>query len=131
VIGAIGSIQLNAQLRGLIRLVLEVARERHAAVGACAFFGRCMGVFDPQPAGIGENLLPIHFTYTVTSDTTINGYNFYCDPAPGVDAAADAGVLPIDGGVVITSCAGVPSNNLPQPRANRVSPTKAMASLAS
>jgi hypothetical protein len=67
---------------------------------------------DTVTAGIGEDLLPIHFTYTATSDTTINGYNFYCDPPPGVAAAADAGVLPLDGGIAITACSGIPSSVL-------------------
>ena len=58
-------------------------------------------------AGIGEGLLPISFDYSAsTGDNTINGYNFYCDPAPGKDAAADAGVLPPDGGADIPACVG-------------------------
>jgi len=58
-------------------------------------------------AGVGENLLPISFNPTNTSDTTINGYNLYCDPAPGSAAAADAGVLPDDAGPLpIPSCIG-------------------------
>jgi hypothetical protein len=54
---------------------------------------------DDVSAGIGENMLPITFKYNVaTSDPSINAYNLYCDPAPGPDAAADAGVLPDDAG---------------------------------
>jgi hypothetical protein len=70
---------------------------------------------DKVSASIGENLLPITFSYTTTStDMTINGYNFYCDPAPGSAAAADAGVLPVDGGIAVTSCNGIASTVLKQ-----------------
>ncbi len=54
--------------------------------------------------GIGEDQVPVSFT-TDTSDTTINGYNIYCDPPPGSEAAADAGLLPVDGGAPL-ACAG-------------------------
>jgi hypothetical protein len=68
---------------------------------------------DKVSASIGEGLLPITFSYTTPStDNSINGYNFYCDPPPGADAAADAGVLPVDGGIALTKCNGVPSTTL-------------------
>lgn len=54
--------------------------------------------------GLGEGIIPLTFD-TDTSDTTINGYTFYCDPPPGYDAAADAGLLPVDGGD-IAPCEG-------------------------
>ncbi len=61
---------------------------------------------DRVRVGIGENLLPVSFDYTTaTGDTTINGYNFYCDPPPGDAAAKDAGVYPDDAGV-IPACSG-------------------------
>jgi hypothetical protein len=70
---------------------------------------------DVVSAGIGENLLPIRFSYsTPSTDNSINGYNFYCNPPPGTAAAADAGVLPVDGGVPVTSCDGVASTKLMQ-----------------
>ena len=40
-----------------------------------------------------------------SGDNTINGYNFYCDPAPGADAAKDAGVFPADSNE-IPACSG-------------------------
>ena len=55
-------------------------------------------------AGIGENLLPITFTGD-SSDTTILGYNFYCDPPPGLDFAKDAGILP-DPDLPLPNCVG-------------------------
>ncbi len=62
---------------------------------------------DKVSIGIGENQLPVRFDYTnATGDNTINGYNLYCDPAPGDDAAKDAGVYPDDGGVIIPACHG-------------------------
>lgn len=69
---------------------------------------------DDVSAGIGETLLPITFSYdTTTTDTTINGYQFYCDPPPGADAAMDAGVYPDDAGpLLIPACKG--STNLIQ-----------------
>jgi hypothetical protein len=64
----------------------------------------------PQPpdivtAGIGGNLLVVSFMYSVQSgDTTRNGFNIYCDPAPGSAVAADAGLVG-DGGVgTATTC---------------------------
>src|SRR5450432_1343113 len=60
---------------------------------------------DNVSAGIGENLLVVGFSYAdTTSDTTINGYQFFCDPPPGAAAAADAGVLPVDGGSTLPTC---------------------------
>ena len=63
---------------------------------------------DKVKAGIGENQLPITFEYSSSnSDTSINGYSLYCDPARGDDAAADAGVLPDDAGPLpIPPCRG-------------------------
>lgn len=61
---------------------------------------------DVVKANIGENLLPVTFGYNAqNSDTSITGYNIYCDPPPGRDAAADAGVLP-DEGAPIPNCVG-------------------------
>jgi hypothetical protein len=57
-------------------------------------------------ADIGDGLLPIHFSYAggQSTDTTINGYQFYCDPPPGLAAAEDAGVAPSDAGAAIPEC---------------------------
>jgi hypothetical protein len=57
-------------------------------------------------ADIGDGLLPIHFSYAnnQAADTTINGYQFYCDPPPGLAAAEDAGVAPTDAGAAIPVC---------------------------
>ncbi len=57
----------------------------------------------PQPptnvtAGVGGNLLVTNFTSNLAGDMTINGYNVYCDPAPGDAAAIDAGLLASDAG---------------------------------
>jgi hypothetical protein len=74
----------------------------------------------PQPpdvvsAGIGGNLLVVGFKYSVASgDTTRNGFNIYCDPPPGSDAAVDAGLVG-DGGVgTQTVCPAITSNVLVQ-----------------
>ena len=57
-------------------------------------------------SGTGENIAPIRWSYkTQTPDTTINGYQFYCDPAPGRAGALEAGVLPEPGSEVLpTEC---------------------------
>jgi hypothetical protein len=60
---------------------------------------------DHVSAGVGEDLLIVDFSYDdANSDTTINGYQFFCDPPPGAAAAADAGVIPEDGGGALPSC---------------------------
>jgi hypothetical protein len=60
---------------------------------------------DHVSAGVGENLLIIDFSYDdANSDTTINGYQFFCDPPPGAAAAADAGLTSQDGGGALPSC---------------------------
>ncbi|MET0790485.1 MAG: hypothetical protein ABW061_03110 [Polyangiaceae bacterium] len=81
--------------------------------GTFATFKATYKLFAPAPpdtlnVGIGENILPLSWSYsTSNSDTTINGYRFYCDPPPGAAAAADAGVLPDDGGtLLIPACTG-------------------------
>ena len=63
-------------------------------------------------ADIGEDLLPLHFSSNQSGDKTLNGYQFFCDPPPGLAAAEDAGVAPGggeagesgDGGLVIPVC---------------------------
>jgi hypothetical protein len=65
---------------------------------------------DTVTAGIGDGLIPIQFSYlnNQSNDTTINGYQFFCDPPPGSAAAlADAGVTPVptDAGLVVPNCA--------------------------
>jgi hypothetical protein len=66
---------------------------------------------DHVSAGIGENLLVVQFGYDDTSsDTSINGYQFFCDPPPGVAAADDAGVLPDASDATLPTCGA--SNNL-------------------
>ncbi|HYQ40845.1 MAG TPA: hypothetical protein VER11_02725 [Polyangiaceae bacterium] len=50
---------------------------------------------DHVSAGTGENIAPISWSYDTTNvDTYINGYQFYCDPAPGSASLADAGIVP-------------------------------------
>jgi len=73
---------------------------------------------DHVSAGVGEDLLIVDFSYDdANSDTTINGYQFFCDPPPGAAAAADAGLTPEDGGGALPSCTA--SNRLvPGTRAN-------------
>ena len=57
-------------------------------------------------ADIGDGLLPLHFSYAgnQSTDTTINGYQFFCDPPPGEAALADAGIVPSDAGLAATTC---------------------------
>jgi hypothetical protein len=96
-----------------ITLYFMLVDSANAIQGTFATFIATYKLLAPAPpdtvsAGIGEGLLPITFGYNgSTSDNTINGYNFYCDPPPGTDAAADAGVLPDDAGVLIVpACVG-------------------------
>ncbi|MEI9937728.1 MAG: hypothetical protein WDO69_10965 [Pseudomonadota bacterium] len=50
---------------------------------------------DQVSSGTGENIAPISWSYNDTNpDQYINGYQFYCDPAPGEAGLADAGVVP-------------------------------------
>ena len=50
---------------------------------------------DSVSSGTGENVAPISWSYdTTNSDTYINGYQFYCDPAPGQSGVEEAGVVP-------------------------------------
>ena len=53
---------------------------------------------DTVTADIGDTMLPLQFSYASgnQTDTTISGYQFYCDPPPGEAALADAGIVPID-----------------------------------
>ena len=61
---------------------------------------------DNLSADIGDGLLPLHFSYAgnQSTDTTINGYQFFCDPPPGEAALADAGIVPSDAGLAATTC---------------------------
>jgi hypothetical protein len=64
---------------------------------------------DTVTATVGDTILPLHFSYTnATTDSTINGYTFFCDPPPGADGAADAGaeIVPTDAGALLANCAG-------------------------
>jgi len=59
---------------------------------------------DHVSAGVGENLLIVDFSYDdANSDTTINGYRFFCDPPPGA-AAEDGGLISEDGGGTLPGC---------------------------
>ena len=50
---------------------------------------------DAVSAKTGENSAPITWSYNSTSaDTYINGYQFYCDPAPGEGVVEDPDILP-------------------------------------
>jgi len=54
--------------------------------------------------GTGENIAPISWTYdNNTADQYVNGYQFYCDPAPGPAGLVDAGVV-VEPGIVPTNC---------------------------
>jgi hypothetical protein len=59
-------------------------------------------------ATVGDTLLPIQFSYpdNQSNDTTIAGYDFFCDPPPGGAALADAGIVPAatDAGQVFPNC---------------------------
>jgi hypothetical protein len=63
---------------------------------------------DTVTANVGDTLLPIQFNYVdnQSNDTTINGYQFFCDPPPGPAGAADAGIVPVatDAGEVMPDC---------------------------
>ncbi|MEO7033762.1 MAG: hypothetical protein ABI548_07760 [Polyangiaceae bacterium] len=71
----------------------------------------------PQPpdnvtAGVGGNLLVVNFTYNGTPvDTTGNGFNLYCDPPPGTQAAEDAGLVD-DAGVGTATTCGAPVSDV-------------------
>jgi hypothetical protein len=66
---------------------------------------------DTLTAAVGDRELVLHFSYDdQESDQTLNGYQFYCDPQPGLAAAADAGLAPTDAGVA--ACGAEPSQVL-------------------
>lgn len=48
-------------------------------------------------AGIGETISPITFTGLDTADMSVQGYRFYCDPPPGIEAAEAANLVPEPG----------------------------------
>jgi len=53
-------------------------------------------------SGSGENIAPVYWTTPSVGDTTIDGYQFYCDPGPGKtgldesDVEWDPNILPVD-----------------------------------
>jgi hypothetical protein len=106
--------QKNAATGALaINVYFMLVDSANAIVGTYVTWPALYKLLAPPPpdnvsADIGENMLPIKFKYsTASSDTSINGYNLYCDPAPGTEAAADAGVLPDDAGPLpIPPCIG-------------------------
>lgn len=50
---------------------------------------------DVVRADTGENMAPINWSYnSTTADMYINGYQFYCDPAPGEGVVEDPNILP-------------------------------------
>jgi hypothetical protein len=53
--------------------------------------------------GTGENIAPISWSYPsdATPDQTLNGFQFFCDPAPGTSGAEAAGVLPPPGSTAL------------------------------
>ena len=42
--------------------------------------------------GIGENIAPVTWTAANSADTTIDGYQLFCDPAPGPDGVNESGI---------------------------------------
>jgi len=61
---------------------------------------------DHVTSGTGENIAPISWSYDLASasaDQYINGYQFYCDPAPGQSGLDEAGIVP-DPDVLPTVC---------------------------
>lgn len=56
-------------------------------------------------AEVGDGLLPVHFSNT-SGDTTIVGYQLFCDPPPGGAALEDAGITPAatDSGLLQADC---------------------------
>ena len=54
-------------------------------------------------AGTGENSAPISWTATTSTDTTIDGYQLYCDPAPG-QAGVDESGIEWDPNILPVSC---------------------------
>jgi hypothetical protein len=56
-------------------------------------------------SGTGENQAPIFWSpQTNQADQTIDGYQFYCDPAPGQAGLDEAGVPPPDPGILPAAC---------------------------
>jgi hypothetical protein len=54
-------------------------------------------------SGVGENIAPISWTTTASADTSIDGYQLYCDPAPGQAGLDEAGII-ADPDVLPGSC---------------------------
>lgn len=55
--------------------------------------------------GIGENIAPISWDpQTNQTDPTLDGYQFYCDPAPGQSGYDETGLPPPDPSVLPNSC---------------------------
>jgi len=54
-------------------------------------------------SGTGENVAPITWTPATNTDQTIDGYQLYCDPAPGQEGVDESGVV-WDPNILPTSC---------------------------
>jgi len=79
--------------------------DSNAAIGGQATYPVSFKLNAPAPptgvtTGIGENIAPISWTPTDSGDLSIDGYQLFCDPAPGQkgvddsDIVWDPGILP-------------------------------------
>jgi hypothetical protein len=80
--------------------------DSNSVVGGQAQYKVTFKLTAPSPpsnvnAGTGENVAPVTWTPATSSDQTIDGYQLYCDPAPGQsgldesDVVWDPNVLPV------------------------------------
>lgn len=97
----------------VVTFMLIDTSNANAVVGTSATWTTQYKLLAPAPpsqvsADVGDTLLPIHFSYpnNQSNDATINGYQFFCDPPPGVDGAADAGAVavPVETGKLTANC---------------------------
>jgi hypothetical protein len=97
----------------VVTFMLIDTSNANAVVGTSATWTAHYKLLAPAPpsevsADVGDTLLPIHFSYpnNQSNDATINGYQFFCDPPPGADGAADAGAVavPVETGKLTPNC---------------------------
>jgi hypothetical protein len=54
-------------------------------------------------SGTGENIAPVQWDATTSTDTTIDGYQLFCDPAPGEQGVIDS-MIDWDPNILPTYC---------------------------
>jgi len=87
------SVAQAAQTLSLYFLLLD----SNAAIGGQATYQVTFKLNAPAPptnvkTGVGENIAPISWTPASSTDLTIDGYELYCDPAPGEKGLAESGI---------------------------------------